>query len=446
MLDHFRKFISEKNLFQASDKILLAVSGGIDSVAMCELFHEASLEFGIAHCNFQLRGEASLQDELFVRSLAEQYEVPYYTRRFETSSFASDRGISIQMVARELRYQWFESIRISEGYLWIATAHHLDDQVETFFLNLMRNSGLAGFHGIPVKQGNIIRPLMFSRRKDISKFVKKNHLRYREDSSNKDTKYLRNKIRHSVLPILSETYKGFDTIINETIERIADVEKIYREAIETQRDRIITQKENRTYLDIAGIQKLDPAHTYLFEFLYPFGFSFVVVKEIFQALDKTPGKIFYSPTHKLVKDREYLILEPLSENLQPRDFVKTISEEVRSITEPLHLTFCKTEKNPDWKIDPSREIACIDADKVKYPLVLRKWQQGDLFYPFGMNGKKKVSDFLINEKLSLPDKEDVWVLMSDEKIFWLIGFRIDNRFRITTKTREVLVITSEKEK
>ncbi|MCX6251445.1 MAG: tRNA lysidine(34) synthetase TilS [Bacteroidetes bacterium] len=446
MLDEFRSFIAKEKLIKPPDRILLAVSGGIDSVAMCELFHQASLKFGIAHCNFLLRGDESDKDELFVRSLAEKYKVPYYFTRFETSTFAAGKEISIQMAARELRYTWFESIRKPEGYQWIATAHHLDDQVETFFLNLMRNSGLAGFHGIPVKQGNIIRPLMFARRKEISEFVKIHHLKFREDSSNKETKYLRNKLRNSVLPLLNESYPGFDKVINETVERIADVERVYREVIDERRNQIVTIEGKRTFLNISGILNLKPAHTYLFEFLYPYGFSFVVVKEIIQALDKAPGKVFFSRTHKLAKDRKYLMVEPLTDNQDPGESMVKITDDEASIADPLPLTFRKKRKDNEFVMDTSRGTATLDARKIKYPLVLRKWQYGDLFHPFGMDQKKKVSDFLIDEKIPLPDKENVWVLLSEEKIIWVVGHRIDNRFRATGKTKNILLITLDKEK
>lgn len=446
MLHEFKSFIAKQDLFNTGEKILLAVSGGIDSVAMCELFHRASVKFGIAHCNFHLRGKESDEDESFVKLLAEKYKISFYVRHFAISDFATEKGISVQMAARELRYQWFESIRKQEGYHYIATAHHLDDQVETFFLNLMRNTGIAGFHGISIKQGYIIRPLMFAYRKDIKEYIKKHKIPYREDSSNKETKYLRNNIRKKLIPLFKKIHPGFDKIINETIERIGETEKIYREVIEFQKKRIMKMENDRIILPIAEILKLDPLPSYLYEFLTPYGFNFTVVKEIIQVLDKIPGKSFSSSSHKLIKDRENLLIEPLPlADKETNEKESSIQGNVSSISKPIHLTFRKISKDDKFRIDPSSNAANLDGHKIIYPLVLRKWQHGDVFYPFGRNQKKKVSDFFIDEKIPILDKEKTWLLCSGGKIIWIVGHRIDNRFRITQRTRKVLLILWKKE-
>ena len=441
MIHAFKSFIAKENLFKTGEKILLAVSGGIDSVAMCELFHLSSVKFGIAHCNFHLRAKESDDDEAFVKLLAEKYNVPFYVCHFATSEFALEQGISVQMAARKLRYQWFELIRKQKGFQYIATAHHLDDQVETFFLNLMRSSGIAGFHGIAIKQGNIIRPLMFAYRKDIKEYIRKHKIPYREDSSNKETKYLRNDIRKKLIPMLNKIHPGSDKIINETIERIGETEKIYREVIEYQKNHIMKMENNRITLSIPEILKLDPLPSYLYEFLAPYGFNFTVVKEIIQVLDKIPGKTFFSPSYKLTKDRKILIIVPLQKGEKEtceNEFL--IKENVSSVSRPIHLEFREILKDDMFRIDLSSDAANLDADKISYPLVLRKWQYGDFFYPFGRNQKKKVSNFFIDEKIPVPDKEKTWLLCSGGKIIWIVGHRIDNRFRITKKTRKVLLI------
>jgi tRNA(Ile)-lysidine synthase len=446
MISEFKSFIKKEKLFSTNDRILLAVSGGIDSVAMTELFHQASYPFGIAHCNFQLRGKESDEDEVFVKQLAEKYNVPFYARHFATSEFALINDISVQMAARELRYQWFELIREQAGYTYVATAHHLDDQVETFFVNLLRNTGIAGFHGIPVNQGNVIRPMMFTCRKDIKSFVKTQKIPFREDSSNTELKYLRNKIRRELIPQFVKIHPGFDKIINETIERIGETEKIYREVIELQRKRILKMENDRIIIAINEILNLDPLPSYLYEFLAPYGFNFTVVKEIIQALDKIPGKTFFSSSHKLIKDRKNLFIEPISTIAnKSKDREIRIRKNVSSILKPIHLVFKVIPKDEQFRINPSPDTANLDAEKIIFPLILRKWQHGDFFYPFGKNQRKKVSDYFIDEKIPVPDKEKIWLLCSGGKIAWIIGHRIDNRFRITQKTRNVLIILLKKE-
>jgi tRNA(Ile)-lysidine synthase len=446
MLHAFTSFITKEKLFTPGDKILLAVSGGIDSVVLCELFHESSLNFGIAHCNFQLRLKESDEDETFVKHLAEKYKVPFYVRRFETSKFARENGISVQMAARDLRYQWFETVREQAGYHCIATAHHLDDQVETFFLNLARNTGIAGFHGIPVKQGNIIRPLLFAYRKEIREYLDMKNLSYREDSSNKETKYLRNAIRKNLIPLLNKIHPGFDKVIIETMERISETEKIYREVIEYQKNIIVKKEDDRVNLLIPELLKLDPLPTYLYEFLAPYGFNFTVVKEIVRVLDKNPGKRFLSPSHTLIKDRDNLILVPVrKDNTEPFEGGIMIKKNVTLLSKPIHLEFKEIPKDDQFRIDLSPQAANLDAHKVRYPLILRKWHPGDSFYPFGKGRKKKISDFYIDEKIPLPDKDNTWILCSGGKIVWIVGHRIDNRFRITQKTSKVLSIHWKKE-
>jgi tRNA(Ile)-lysidine synthase len=442
MLQSLKSYIAKEKLFLPQERILLAVSGGIDSVAMAELFSRAKFFFGIAHCNFQLRGEESEKDAVFVTLLARKYKVPFFSKRFFTKELTENKNISVQMAARELRYNWFNELLTKENYQYIATAHHLDDQIETFFINMMRSTGIAGFHGIFPKQGKIIRPLLFASRNEIEEFVKKNGLTHREDTSNQEIKYLRNKIRHELLPVLSEINPGFRNVLTENIYRIREAENIFRDTVNQIKNRILRKNKEQTLISINQLKNLIPCKTYLFEFLAPFGFNYSVAEDISEALDEEAGKQFYSLTHRLIKDRNDLIIIPLltGKKLPAESTEFHITEKNSRISVPLKLTLKKLSKDKNFQIDISPQVANLDLHKITYPLTLRKWQHGDLFYPYGRDHKKKLSDFFIDSKFSIDDKENTWILCSGGKIAWIVGHRIDNRFRITPKTKEVLQI------
>ncbi len=442
MLKEFKTYISDQNLFSPNDRILLAVSGGIDSVVMSELFHRAGYTFGIAHCNFGLRGKESDADEVFVEKLADKYKVPFYSKRFFIAKDAKEKGISIQMAARELRYQWFEELLVKEKFHFIATAHHLDDQVETFFINLLRSTGIAGFHGILPKQGNIIRPLLFSYRDSIEAFARKYKLAFREDSSNLETKYLRNKIRHEVIPVFRELNPAFPQFLTETILRMRDTEVIFRKSIEATRIKIIRNDKNGTYIRIEELRKLSPVDIYAFELLSPYGFHEAVICDILHSLNDPSGKFFYSSTHRLIKNREELILNPLPDKKDSRlkNVEISIPEHKKEIRKPINLSLTKTATGKKFAIDPSKDVANLDLRKIVFPLILRRWKRGDSFYPFGLNKKKKLSDYFIDSKLSILEKENTWLLCSGTHILWIVGRRMDHRFRVTSQTKEVLQV------
>jgi tRNA(Ile)-lysidine synthase len=442
MFKEFKAFIVSEKLFGVEDKILLAVSGGIDSVVMCELFHRAGYEFGIAHCNFNLRGKESDEDEAFVEQLAKKYCVPFHCKRFLTKKDARDKKISIQMAARELRYQWFEELRIRKRYHSIATAHHLDDQIETFFINLLRSTGIAGFHGIIPRQGNLVRPLLFSHRDKIADFARKQNLTFREDSSNAETKYLRNKIRHEIIPVFCELNPVFRQTLSETIHRIRETEIIFRDAIEEVRKKLIRHDINGTHIRIENLKKLTPVDIYAFELLSPFGFNESVISDILHSVDNSSGKIFYSPTHRMVMNRNELIVNPVPDKkeITVKKTEISIPENKREIRKPIHLLFTRTSTGKTFSIDPSNEVANFDLNKICFPLNVRRWKKGDSFYPLGMNKKKKLSDYFIDIKLSIPQKENIWLLCSGGHIVWIIGHRIDQRFRVTSKTKEVMQV------
>ncbi len=442
MLEAFKAYINSESLFTPADRILLAVSGGVDSIAMVRFFADAGFDFGIAHFNFGLRGEDSDGDEKFVKDLAEKAGVPFYVKHFDTKQYAADQKVSIQMAARDLRYEWFDEIVDESGYNYIATAHHLDDQAETFFINLLRGTGISGMHGIRPKQGKVIRPLMFTTREGILAFAKDVNLVWREDRSNKSRKYLRNKLR---LDVLSELYKinpQFSVKLNEAICNLRDVETIYNSHIAGIAADLVQHTPEGILISIDWIYEYEPHDTYLFELLKPYGFTFPVVKEIVRSLDTFSGKIFYSPTHRLLRDRENFIIQPLDELETENEQVKTytISKGISQLEHPLSLNIHETDEIKDLPIGKAH-VACLDMDKLVFPLQLRKWEKGDWFMPLGLKGKKKLSDFFVDQKISRADKEKIWLLISGNDIVWVIGKRIDNRFRITTKTRRALVIT-----
>ncbi|MES2286778.1 MAG: tRNA lysidine(34) synthetase TilS [Bacteroidota bacterium] len=462
LLNHIKK----EKLFSTTEKVLLTVSGGIDSVLMCELFHKAGLNFGIAHCNFQLRNEESDEDETFVNTLAEKYNVPFHFIKFNTAVYAKKNKVSIQIAARDLRYQWFEEIRKEYDYNYVATAHHQDDSIETFFINLLRGTGISGLHGILPKHGAIIRPLLFTTKNEIESYAKKHKLKYREDSSNASDKYVRNKIRHHVTPVLKELNPGFENTFNKTINHLREVELIYKKDIETKRSKIVKQEKNNILISIKQLKKLQAITTYLYEFLKPYNYNTSTVEEIISTLDGESGKQFFSNSHRLIKDRELLIIEPRKESQEIRikkqetgiknqelrnkkqgsgldtmDSEITVLKNQKEIDlDTLKLSFKSEVNSPDTEIQKSTSIAYLDLEKLEFPLEIRKWQKGDVFYPFGMKGKKKLSDFFIDKKLSLNQKENAWLLTSKGKIAWVIGQRIDNRFKITDKTRKIYIV------
>jgi len=452
LVTSFLNHIKKEKLFHPKEKILLTVSGGIDSILMCELFHKAGLIFGIAHCNFQLRAAESDADEAFVRTIAEKCKIPFHVVKFNTEVFSKKNKLSIQVAARELRYRWFEEIREQFNYNYIATAHHQDDSIETFFINLIRGTGISGLHGILPKQGYIIRPMLFTTKNEIEKYVKKNKLKYREDSSNASDKYVRNKIRHYITPVLKELNPGFENTINKNIQHLREVEIIYKNDIEAKRIKIVKQEKNTVFISIKLLMKLHPVTTYLYEFLKPFNFNATTVEEIIFSLDGESGKQFFSSSHRLIKDRKLLIIEPKIKTQQLRtknlngkinstnSDIKILSNQGKIEMNGFKLNFKSKIFDPKSEIPASSSTAILDFDKLDFPLEIRKWQKGDVFYPLGMKGKKKLSDFFIDKKLSINQKESLWLLTSAGKIVWIIGQRIDERFKITDKTRKIYFV------
>ncbi len=441
MLSRFKSFIEDQGLCKPANRILLAVSGGMDSMVMAELFHQAAYPFGIAHCNFQLRGEESDKDERFVKSLASRYDAPFYSTRFCTADFAYLNSISIQMAARELRYTWFEEIRKQDGFDLIATAHHLDDQVETLFINLLRGTGISGLHGIPVRNGNVIRPILFASREEVLTFARECDLSFREDSSNNTLKYTRNKIRHQLIPMLRTINPEFAKQITATIHRIQETESILKPLIEKSRKKLIRQMKEKWVISIRELRKLEPLQAWLYELLAPFEFNEATIRNLIMSLDQESGRSFYSASYRIIKDREQLIITEHSRQghaEMPEEFL--LDDVTTEIDEPISLSFQTIIREATYLISADQNKATLDKNKLTFPLILRKWKPGDYFYPFGMNKRKKLSDFFIDEKISIPDKEECWLLCSGNHIVWVTGHRIDHRFRVSNRTKELLVV------
>ncbi len=436
MFDQFIQNLEEKQLFEHNQKVLLAVSGGIDSMVLLHLFEKSGFEYGIAHCNFQLRGEESDGDEQFVRDQVQQHGIPSFFETFETTEYANVKGISIEMAARELRYEFFERIRSEHNYDYIATAHHQDDLIETFFLNLSRKTGIKGLSGIKDKKGKIIRPLLFAGREEIEQYAVQNYLEYREDSTNSQVVYQRNFLRHKILPLFGELNPAFKKNMLASVDNLREAEKVYASAIECEKERIVKTEGESTIISITALQRSEFSKTVLLEILSEFGFNPSVVDEVFASLVTLSGKQFFSKTHRLVKDREKLFVSEL--NTEEKR-IYYIEEDDMELFAPLDISIEKLDAD-DFTISKERHIACIDLDEVAFPLLIRKWKQGDYFQPLGMTGFKKVSDFFIDQKIPIHEKENTWLLCSGKKIVWIMGLRLDNRFKVTPDTKQVLKI------
>ena len=456
MLNRLLDFIKKENLFAKGDRVLLTVSGGVDSIVMCNLFHKIGFAFGIAHCNFKLRGEESEADEVLVKSLADKYKVSFHKKAFNTKSYSEKKKISIQMSARDLRYEWLKRLAKDKQYDFIATAHHLDDSIETFFINILRGTGIAGLQGVPVKQGNIIRPLLFANKKMIRDYAEENKLEWREDSSNFTDKYLRNSIRHHLIPSLKRMNEGFEKTITKELSYFKEAGDIFKKFIEEKKKEIVEEDGKNILLNIKKLKDSGHAETILHEILRAYDFNPETSELIAQRMYTTAGKKFLSPTYRLIKDREFLILTPKRTPAQEH----SPQRETRDTPfkkwdrEKFLIKKNKTEfQNGGLKLklkiingsisevkDKTSQTAYLDFEKLEFPLVLRKWKQGDFFFPLGMKGKKKLSNFFIDIKLPIHNKEEAWVLESAANIVWVIGQRIDERFKITTRTRKIFCI------
>ncbi|MBJ6367230.1 tRNA lysidine(34) synthetase TilS [Snuella sedimenti] len=433
MIEQAKHHINTKLPFLRNKKLLVAISGGLDSVVLTHICYTLGLDIKLAHCNFNLRGDESDTDEDFVLQLAEDLDLEVFVESFDTEAYAKANKQSIQIAARELRYNWFDELASQLQFDYILTAHHADDNLETFLINLSRGTGLDGLTGIPEINGRVIRPLLPFSREAILKYAKEHRLQWREDSSNVSTKYLRNKLRHDVIPIL----KDINPKLLQNFSKTQGYLNASRSIIE---DRIIDVLEavvehtgdQTTSFNIEALKKLRNPKAYLFELLKPYNFT--EWDDVVALMDAQSGKQVLSHTHRLIKDREYLLLSELPSKTSQSISVASTDTVVDIPLGALHFKEVAAVKQP------SKAVVYVDKATLQFPLVLRQWHEGDVFYPLGMTGKKKLSKYFKDEKLSLLDKEQVWLLCSGDAIVWIVNWRPDNRFKVTNNTQTILEI------
>ena len=434
MLTKFQNHI-EQNFHQLKDKkLFLAVSGGIDSMVLLDLFYKLRFDICVVHCNFQLRGKESDGDEMLVREICQDRYIPYFIEKFDTLEFAKENKLSIQLAARKLRYDWFQEI-ISHGFDYVLTAHHLDDNVETFLINFIRGTGLEGLTGIPAQNGNIIRPLLPFSRLEIENYALENKIQWREDSSNASDKYFRNKLRHDIVPILKELNTGFLDSFQNTLHHLQQAESLVDDASKLVYEKVVEEKDNRLEIHLKPLFEFKNYIAYLYQWLKNYGFS--AWNDIYDLVEAQSGKQVFSETHVLLKDREKLILSERKSSIKEEIYsIKSLDNKVNI---PLKLRFSKGVNI----FETHSNCIFVDENKLKFPLTLRKWQEGDYFYPSGMNGKKKLSKYFKDEKYSLLDKENQWLLCSENQIVWIIGKRADDRFKSKETTQISIKIVLE---
>jgi len=432
----FTDFIEQNNLFGPDTQILAAVSGGMDSVLMAHLLKAAGFNFGIAHCNFQLRGDEALADQQFVTDLASQLQVPFHTVKFDTKQYAAEHKISIQMAARELRYQWFGQISRQSGYTVIALAHHQNDAIETILLNLTRGTGIAGLHGILPKNGSLVRPMLFLKRDEIEDLINANQLKYVEDSSNASAKYARNKIRLEVIPKLKELNPALENTFEHNLKYFRDLEILLEQQLDKLKTELFAFHGEEIHLPVNEVKKLHPQSLLLFGLLQEYGFNKTTVEDIISVLGKHSGRVFESADFTLVLDRENLILS--KKQTRAGDTVN-ISENDHEVQYNNYRVNILHDDSPLIIKDNPLSVS-IDTDLLVYPLTLRQWQQGDHFHPLGMKGVQKLSDFFIHQKIPVHQKKDIPLLINGNgEIIWIGGYRPDERYKVSKKTKKVTI-------
>jgi len=433
MLEKFQNHIASRFPFLEGKKIFIAVSGGLDSMVMLHLFQQLPYDIAVLHCNFQLRGLESFGDQDFIQNYCDQNEIPLFSTKFDTEAFAKDYKLSTQIAARELRYSWFYELLETENFDYILTAHHADDNLETFIINLTRGTGLDGLTGIPEQNDKVIRPLLPFSREEILKYAEENNIEWREDSSNATNKYLRNKIRHDLVPILKEINLNFLNAFQKSQSYLQESKEMVEDASIMIYQQVAKEAGDDIHFDLNQLKKLPNYRSYLYQWLNEFGF--VAWNDIYDLVESQSGKQVFAAEFRLLKNRDTLILSPILEEDEKEEF--KIDENVTDVNFPLKLKLSQVD---DITIDSNKSIF-VDAEKIQFPLVLRKWNEGDVFHPLGMKGQsKKVSKFFKDEKLSLIEKGKMWLLFSDNQIVWVVGMRQDERFKIENTTNKILKI------
>lgn len=463
LLQRYQQFVKKENLFSPKDKLLIAVSGGVDSVVLCELCKQANYAFEIAHCNFQVRGEESERDEKFVRGLGEKYKVEVKVKKFDTQRFAEENKMSIQEAARALRYEWFDelirssefSARSQDPHLpapdsrlrtFLLTAHHADDNAETVLMNFCRGTGLHGLTGIPVAYGNIKRPLLIFTKEELIQFAKDNKLRFVEDSSNLSSKYTRNLFRNEIIPAISKVYPKASENLNDNISRFKEIENLYKVAVGDIKKKLVKAKGSEWHIPIKQLMGYNNK-ALIYEIISDFGFSEKQIVEVIKLSESDSGKFIDSPTshYRIIRHRHWFIVSPVQSVASGIIIIEEKNKRVAFQEGRIEIERLQTS-NPDKSGQPlkpqtSNSIALLDLKEVSFPFILRKWKAGDYFYPLGMNKKKKLSRFFIDQKFSKTEKEKAWVIEMNKKIIWIVGQRIDERFKVTEKSKSVLKLT-----
>ncbi|MCB9065852.1 MAG: tRNA lysidine(34) synthetase TilS, partial [Chitinophagales bacterium] len=426
------------NFNTADLQILLAVSGGMDSMVMADLFLKSGIPFGVAHCNFQLRGEESDGDEQLVKDWCAQNDVRFYSVRFDTEAKMKQWGKAVQETARILRYDWLEQIRKENNYTYLATAHHANDNAETLLMNLFKGTGIAGLHGIKPVSGTLIRPLLGITRADMETHALAHKVAYRDDSSNSSDKYLRNDVRLNIIPVIEKAFPNLIENLNNSITRFAEAEHLYSKSIENERKKLVEQRGKDFYIPVRKLMHRAPLSTIVYELFAPFGFSPAQTPHLIKLMSSESGHIIESDNHRVIKDREFLIVTGKRSDSSDMFVVNEFPATVDIGDRVLKLKF----DNSIDHIPNDEQMAVLNANKIELPLVIRKWKQGDYFYPLGMGmKKKKVSRYLIDKKVPIHLKENVWVVESNKRILWIVGHRIDERFRLSENNDKTLIIS-----
>lgn len=435
MQQKVQTYIQKHQLLAQEGKIIVGVSGGTDSVVLLHVLMSLGYDCLVAHCNFHLRMEESERDELFVRNLAKDLKIPYYSIDFETTKYADEHKISIEMAARDLRYAWFYKLLYHHDAQAISVAHHADDSIETMLMNLVRGTGLRGLTGIQPRHHKVVRPLLCCTRLELENYLVHFDLDHIEDSTNAMADYQRNKFRNEVFPLLEEINPSVRQTLYDSLLRFEGNWTIYQQAIEAMKEQIIQYKPGLVKMDIDVIKKQIHIPTLMYELLHSYGFGPSLIEQITDQLNGESGKVFFSETHRLLKDRKYLLISGKEDN-SIDEFL--VDKDDTVIERPFPMKITRQSITPEFEVSKELNRIHVDASKLVFPLLLRRWREGDSFFPFGMKQRKKLSDFFINTKLSLLEKEHSWILESNGEIVWIVGQRLDNRYRVTKDTREVI--------
>ncbi|MFH0842715.1 MAG: tRNA lysidine(34) synthetase TilS [Bacteroidota bacterium] len=441
MLSDFLRYIEENRMTGKGDRILLAVSGGIDSMVMAHLFTRTCFETGIAHCNFCLRGKESDRDEELVRKFASDNDIIFFSKRFDTKKYAGEKGISIQVAARELRYGWFEEVIKKNGFSRTAVAHNLNDNIETMLINLTRGTGVTGLTGMRPVNNRIIRPLLFATRETISIYCKSKGIKYREDRSNAETKYTRNKIRSLVIPVLREINPSIEATLQKTAERLRDTDDIVTYFMKELKQKILFERDGDTILKLAPLRLYIENSEVLYELTEQYAMTGPLLNDLKNIIAGPSGGRILTETHRILKNRQELIVTPLSGFENESVKIDSIAD-LRKV--PFIASVISINITLNFRIPSDRDTACLDQNKFRFPVIIRRWHMGDYFIPLGMKRRKKLSDFFTDLKYSVPQKERALILESDGMIAWIAGERIDERFRITTDTKRALIIKAQR--